>query len=334
MQYIVCVDGGGTKTKAILADAMGKVVGTGLAGPSNYQTIGLEKACDAILTAIGDAIKSAEKTNKMHRSSLVQGLIVVLGLAGADRPQDKKRFTSKIHALSPLTIAHLVVENDARIALAGATANQPGVVIIAGTGSIALGIDKHGHRARSGGWGPILGDEGSGYAIGKAALMTVLREYDGRGEATTLTGKILTKLDIDNPEKLVPLVYQGPLQRPEIASLARLVLEEATNGDQVSQIIIKTAAKELVELIGAVIDNLGWHDSQALVAGTGGLLQPDNILWREIVALLSDLCPSVQFIAPRLSPALGAVLLGGEYLTEGIALADFTCNLANSDQLI
>ena len=163
--------------------------------------------------------------------------------------------------------------------------------------------------------------------------MAVLREYDGRGEVTTLTGKILTRLDIDNPEKLIPLVYQGPLQRPEIASLAKLVLEEAADGDQVSQMIIKTAAEELVELIGAVIDSLDWHDTQALVAGIGGLLQPDNLLWREIVALLVDLHPSAKFIGPRLSPALGAILLGRAYVTENVALTDFTRNLANSSQL-
>lgn len=334
MQYIVGVDGGGTKTRAVLADATGKVVGKGLGGPSNYQTIGLEKACDAIVTAVGDAMESAEKTSKVQRSSLEQGLIVVLGLAGADRPQDKECFTRKIRARSPRAITYLIIENDARIALAGATANQPGVVSIAGTGSIALGIDKHGRKARSGGWGPILGDEGSGYAIGKAALMAILRQYDGRGKATTLTDKILTELDIDNPEKLIPLVYQGPLQRPEIASLARFVVEEADNGDRVSEIIIETAADELVELIGAVIDSLNWLDTQIPVAGIGGLLQPGNLLWRKIAALLDDLYPSARFISPRLSPALGAVLLGKEHLVEGIALPDFVDNLAKSDQLI
>ena len=330
MEYIVGVDGGGTKTSATLADATGKVIGSGHGGPSNYQTIGLEKACHSIVTAITNAAKSAETAYGVTRSDLDKRLIVVLGLAGADRSWDKQNLKRELHARLPLNIARLIIENDARIALAGATGNQPGVVVIAGTGSIALGVNEQGQKARSGGRGPFLGDEGSGYAIGKAALTAVLREYDGRGKPTALKDKILAKLDIENPEGLIPLVYQGPLQRPEIARFAEIVLAEAIAGDHVSLAIVKAAAQELVEMIGAVIDDLGWKDEPALVAGIGGLLQPANLIWQEILTLLANSYPLADFVPPLLPPTLGAILMGRDSLTEGIALSDFADNLASS----
>lgn len=185
MGYIVGVDGGGTKTTAVVTDATGAVIGLGRGGAGNYQTIGLDNATDAIASAIGGAIQEAASTGGIAPADLDNELIVVLGLAGADRPRDKANLQKALMAKLPAKPRYLVIENDARIALAGATGGKPGVVLIAGTGSIALGIDEQGQTIRCGGWGPILGDEGSGYAMGKAALIAVMRDYDGRGPSTT-----------------------------------------------------------------------------------------------------------------------------------------------------
>ncbi len=330
MGYIVGVDGGGTKTTAVVTDATGAVIGLGRGGAGNYQTIGLDNATDAIASAIVGAIQEAASTGGIAPADLDNELIVVLGLAGADRPRDKANLQKALMAKLPAKPRYLVIENDARIALAGATGGKPGVVLIAGTGSIALGIDEQGQTIRCGGWGPILGDEGSGYAMGKAALIAVMRDYDGRGPSTTLKTRILAHLGITSPEELVHLVYQGPLQRPEIAKLTELVLEEAANGDEVSQAIVLQGAQELVELITAVVSRLGWQNMPALIAGIGGLMQPGNLLWDRIQTLLAESCPLSRMIPPLLPPHLGAVLLGRNHLAQGIPLEDFVNNLGEA----
>ncbi|NLK08631.1 MAG: hypothetical protein GX316_08025 [Firmicutes bacterium] len=330
MKYIIGVDGGGTRTRALLADAAGTVLGMGFDKASNCQTVGLENACRAITNAVAEAVNQAKTRCFVTDADLNRGLVAVLGLAGADRPSDKNQLAKSLTVLFPFTVTKLVIKNDAQIALAGAVANKPGVVLIAGTGSIAFGKDGSGHEARSGGWGPILGDEGSGYAIGTAALRAVLMYYDGRGRRTSLTRELLSKFNIKHPEAFVPLVYQGPLQRSEIAALAGLVLEEADSGDKVSQTIVRTAAAQLVELVSAVIRRLEWDEHSIPVAGSGGLLQPGNFLWKQISQLLGGLHPSTNFVNPLLSPVQGGVLLGWEYLDnslEGQSLASFISNL-------
>lgn len=325
MKYVAGVDGGGSSTTAVLADGTGKVIGTGRGGPSNYQVVGLEHASNSIITAITKAIESARVTYGIEE--LDGGVAIILGLAGADRPDDKKRIEAQMKAKLPVRPGSLFIENDARIAFAGATGDKPGIVVISGTGSIALGINEQGCQIRVGGWGPILGDEGSGYCVGKAALTAVLRDYDGRGRPTTLSDRIMSHLGITSQEELVPLVYQGSLQRPEIAKLAELVIAEATNGDEVSSSIIRTGVEQLVEMIGAVIQRLGWVSKPALVIGAGGLLRPGSFMWEQIERALHRSYPLAQWKAPLLPPPLGAVLLGRSYFEGDISLSSFTDNL-------
>ncbi|MGI6566786.1 MAG: hypothetical protein GX047_06390 [Firmicutes bacterium] len=329
MGYILGIDGGGSKTTAILADETGKVLGEGRGGASNYQTIGLEKAGKAIGTAAAAAIQAAGEDFSLSLKDLEGRLVVVAGLAGADRPLDRERLWPVIWNQLPLRPAQLRVEHDARVALAAATGNKPGIILIAGTGSIAFGIDDTGREVRAGGWGPILGDEGSGYFIGKAALTAVLWEYDGRGKPTSLTERITSFLGTPRPDEVVPLVYQGPLQRPEIAKLAEIVLEEAVAGDEVSQCLITDAAKHLVKLISAVLARLEWTQQSIPAAGTGGLLRPSNLLWTTISEMLNRSHPQVNFSPPILPPELGAVLLGRESLDTGIPYEEFLLNLGS-----
>ncbi|NMB44844.1 MAG: ATPase [Firmicutes bacterium] len=327
MKYILGIDGGGSTTTAVLADGTGKVVGAGQGGASNYQTIGLETACDSLSAAIMAAIDDAGVNSSVTASDLEANLVIMLGLAGADRPWDKARLQAALKPKLPIQPAQLLIENDARIALAGAAGNRPGIILIAGTGSIALGIDQEGRQVRAGGWGPILGDEGSGYSIGRAALTAILREYDGRGRPTSLTKRVLSQLDITNPEELIPLVYQGPLKRPKIARLAEVVLDEASQGDPVSQYLITTAAQELVDIAGAVIKRLGWSCQPTTIAGTGGLLRPGNPIWKAIIQILAQSYAQSSLVPPLLPPVLGAILLGKAYLSKSSPHPDFMRNL-------
>lgn len=327
MRYILGIDGGGSKTTAILADSAGRVIGSGEGRASNYQTIGLDSACNSITTAMMAAIDGAVAASHIGPTDLDGRLIVVLGLAGADRSQDKTRLKSALTAKLPIKPAMLRMENDARIALAGATGNEPGIILIAGTGSIALGMDHEGRRVRVGGWGPVLGDEGSGYSIGKAALIAVLREYDRRGQPTSLTDRLLSHLGITSPEELISLVYQGPLQRPEIAKLAEIVLEEAAQGDAVGQCLVDTAARQLVDMIGAVLRRLDREDKPTTIAGIGGLLRPGNLMWETITQILAEVYPQSRLAPPLLPPELGAILLGRDYLDRASPHLEFIRNL-------
>jgi N-acetylglucosamine kinase-like BadF-type ATPase len=326
MQYILGIDGGGSKTIAILADCTGKVVGSAQAGASNYQTIGLESACNSLITVIMEALDGAKATLGTGLVDL-ERIVIVVGLAGADRPWDKASLSSMLTGKLPRKPGRFLMENDARIALAGATGIKPGIILIAGTGSIALGIDDAGSQVRVGGWGPLLGDEGSGYSIGKAALTAILREHDGRGKPTSLTGKVLSHLSLTSPEEIIPLVYQGPLERPDIARLAELVLEEASQGDPVSQHVVIRAAKQLVEMIGTVLSRLGLTNRPTTIAATGGLLRPGNPLWEAIDQQLNEYYPLSNLAPPLLSPVLGAVLLGRDLIDATSPYDEFMDNL-------
>lgn len=326
MQHILGIDGGGSKTIAVLADCTGKVVGSAQGGASNYQTIGLESACNSLVTVIMAALDDANATLGVDLVDL-EKIVIVMGLAGVDRPWDKASLSSVLISKLPGKPGQLLIENDARIALAGATGNKPGIILIAGTGSIALGIDDAGSQVRVGGWGPILGDEGSGYSIGKAALTAILREHDGRGKPTSLTDRVLSHLSITSPEELVPLVYQGPLQRPEIAKLAEFVLSEASQDDPVSQHIVIKAAEQLVEMIGAVLSRLGLTNKPTTIAATGGLLRPGNPLWEALDQQLTQSYHLSHLAPPLLPPVLGAVLLGKDLIHGTSPYHEFMENL-------
>lgn len=327
MQYILGIDGGGSKTTAVIADCTGKVVGFGQGGASNYQTIGLENACNSLMAVIMTTLEDATTTLGVGVADLEGRVAIVMGLAGADRPWDKATLDSTLSAKLPMKPTGLLIENDARIALAGASGNQPGIILIAGTGSIALGIDDAGTQVRVGGWGPILGDEGSGYSLGKAALTAILREHDGRGKPTSLTGRVLSNLSIATPEELIPLVYQGPLQRPEIAKLAEIVLQEAFTDDHVSQLLVTAAAQDLVEMISAVLCQLDLRNRPTTIAAAGGLLKPGNPLWEATTKLLTQSYPLSRLAPPLLSPVLGAVLLGRDLIDATSPYHEFMDNL-------
>ena len=165
-------------------------------------------------------------------------------------------------------------------------------------------------------------------------MTAILREHDGRGKPTSLTGRVLSHLSLTNPEALIPLVYQGPLKRPDIAKLAKIVLEEASQGDPVSQHIIIGAAKRLVEMIGTVLNRLGVTNRPTTIAATGGLLRPGNPLWQAIDQQLSHSYPPSHLTPPLLSPVLGAILLGSDLIAATSPYHDFMDNLTRHSRSI
>src|SRR5437763_608728 len=174
MAYYLGVDGGASKTAALVTDDAGHALGDGMAGPSNHLRVGIETAARNIERAVNKALVTADVASR-------EIIWTYCGIAGSDHPAHRQEVVDSLSVFFPR--GNFTVDNDARIALTGAIGFGPGVVVIAGTGSVAVGRNAGGEEARAGGWGPIVGDEGSGYAIARAGLAAVLRAYDGRGRA-------------------------------------------------------------------------------------------------------------------------------------------------------
>ncbi|MDO9575766.1 MAG: BadF/BadG/BcrA/BcrD ATPase family protein [bacterium] len=302
--YVIGVDGGGTKTKAILANDRGEVLGEKEIGQSNYQIIGRENFKKTIIGLINDLIKDS----RIEKGKISK---VSLGLAGVGRENEKKDVQNILRDAG----FYSIVENDAVIALIGALGGKSGVVIIAGTGSIALGKNESNEIARAGGWGYILGDEGSGFYIGKNALIYALKEYDGRGKKTILTEMIKQNLKISNTEEVIPMVYSGKLTRAGIADLAKLVFKAARTGDKIANVILDKAGNELGLLAYAVIKRLKFKSKEVDIGLVGGIFKEKEYLLEPIKSVIPY---NINFKEPRFSPVVGALLMGLETINEDI----------------
>ncbi len=254
------IDGGGSHTVALLARE-GVLIGRGEAGPSNLRAVGEAKAFQALDTAITRAFTAAA----LPRGSVGRAC---LGLAGAGRESERERFrawASRVHLAESVSVV-----TDAELLLAAGTPEGWGLALVAGTGSIAWGRTADGRQARAGGWGYLLGDQGSGYALAMQALRTILQTADGTGPATALSERIPEHLQISDLYDLIPLVHGGPLDRAALAALATVVLDAAAEGDAVALTIVEEQAEQLARTALAAISTLGI--SRFPLALAGGLL--------------------------------------------------------------
>ncbi|MFQ5740458.1 MAG: BadF/BadG/BcrA/BcrD ATPase family protein [Acidobacteriota bacterium] len=300
MGFLAGIDGGGTKTVCLISDQNGHVVGEGRAGPSNYLKDGLYTAKSSLREAIGAALRGA------HVESL-QVVGICTGLAGVDRTQDRELMTRIVREIVPAR--HVIVESDAFVTWAGATECRPGVVVISGTGSVAFGFNRKGDRARSGGWGHLLGDEGSGYNIGRKGLIAALRDHDGRGPQTLIRDKIVDELTLSSIDQVIPLLYGGQISNTNIAALGRLILEAGEEGDEVALDVIRQAAVELAEAARAVIRKLGCEGQSLPVAVSGGVFTHGPLLRESFKVELARRAPRAELITAKLPPEKGALLV-------------------------
>lgn len=296
---VLGVDGGGSKTLALAAAIDGEVLGRGEAGPSNYQVTGLEAALSNLEAAAEAALANAGR----ERGDLVA---VCVGLAGVARPADRGRLAA--WAKRYLPHVPVLIANDAQLVMAVGTPHGWGVAVICGTGSIALGRSPEGRTARAGGWGYLLGDEGSGYAIGLACLRAVLRAYDGRGPQTELTRLVLEHYGLDDPSGLVARTYEGAAGPASIAALAALVDTAALAGDSVARGILRDAGSELALAARAVVQQLALAGPVPCGLAGGVIVKGTalRVAFVEAAAALGcDLAP-VSLVS---EPARGAVTL-------------------------
>ena len=225
------------------------------------------------------------------------------GVAGAGREEVRRELE---RALGSAGLARRVrVLTDGEVALFDAHGDGPGLVLVAGTGSVAWGRNADGRVARSGGWGPLLGDEGSGHAVARAALARITRAADGREEPTELAPRLLDRLGLDGPEELVGWVTEA--SRADIASLAPEVVELADAGVAAAVDIVDEAVDELILAVGAVLHRLGpWHPPPPL-ALAGGLVDPGGPLRAHVVRSVTGL--DVRLREDRVDPVRGAARL-------------------------
>jgi N-acetylglucosamine kinase-like BadF-type ATPase len=297
MIHVLGIDAGGTKTVCQLANANGDVIAESRSTGANLQAVGelqVEKVLHGVMEeAIGerDVIPAA----------------ICLGIAGVDRPDDAAVVRGIMKRIGYK--ARVLVVNDALVALEAGAPGQPGVVIISGTGSISYGRNAQGVAARSGGWGYVLGDEGSGYWIGRAALRAVLRAEDRRGQATALTPLLLAHFGVTRPQGLIHEVYHSNLKPSAIGSLAQCVHQAFAKGDEVAVGILRGAANELESSAMSVARRLDLPGQSFTFILAGGIFKAVPWLEDELSRRLPVLAPASAVRLLEGEPAAGAVRL-------------------------
>jgi len=305
VDFLVGIEGGGTSTYCLIVALDGTIKGRGKGGPSNILVAGREKARESIWNAVIEAMGGRRMEEK--------ALILCIGAAGSGTPAGRRLMAE---VLEELQFARKnIIVSDGVISLLGATAGKPGVVVIAGTGSVCYGMNAEGKFVRASGWGYMLGDEGSGYDIARRAMILALRSYDGRGEPTMLVDKFVTHLKLSSIEDLVKKVYVEGMERHQISALAPLVLEAAMQGDKVAGELLSYAGRELGTATVAVARQLNILDQEFDVATIGGVLENfGTYVIEPFRSIVLQHAPKAQFIQARFKPVAGAVILAAKEL--------------------
>lgn len=295
--YVLGIDAGGTKTVCQLADEQGELLAEARRGGANLQASGELEVEKVLHEVMEEALGEHD----------VRPAAICLGIAGVDRPDDARVVRGIMRRIGYK--ARVLVVNDALVALEAGAPDAPGVVLIAGTGSIAYGRNDQNQAARAGGWGYMLGDEGSGYWIGRAALRAVLREADRRGPATQLTGLLLHYYGVARAQDLIAQVYHGTLRPAAIAALAQCVQGAFSNGDAVAIGILRSAADQLESAALSVARRLEMVGSEFPFVLSGGIFRAVPWLEEELARRLPMASPRSHTVLLNVEPAAGAVRL-------------------------
>jgi N-acetylglucosamine kinase-like BadF-type ATPase len=290
------VDGGQSSTTALIGDETGQVLGAGRGGPCNH--VGAAQGRDKLAQAVLESVRLAcEEAHLDPRQTNFEA--ACFGMSGG--PADKQAILSEI-----LRVKQLIVTHDALIALSGATAGEPGVVTIAGTGSIAFGRNAAGETARAGGWGYVFGDEGSGFDIVRQAVRAALRYEEGWGPKTALHSMLLQATGAPDANEALHRLYTDEWPRSRVASLAKLVNAVAGEGDTVASDILSSAAQQLATLAATVRERLFQRGDAVTVCYIGGVF--DSPILFERFRHLVELDENSRCQPPRYGPAAGALL--------------------------
>lgn len=300
MKYCIGVDGGGTKTLTYLGDMAGNILDSCVFGPSNYYSSGLENTKNVFSSIVNYYCHN----HQFNTSDLV---FISLGLAGVDREMDKTVIRDIFVELN--IYCDILVYNDARTALVGALGKDEGVIVVSGTGSIATGI-RNGQLVRSGGWGHILADEGSGYDIGMKALKTIMKSYDGRLSYTAMTEKAIGLLKLDGVEDIIGFVHDPDTDKKKIAEIATVAIQGAKEKDMLAMAILDESVEALIELAKAVIQKLYSQDEPFELTYIGGIITNVGYIRDKFIHEIKKSHPKATIKKPAQDGAVGALYLG------------------------
>jgi len=298
-RYYLGIDGGGSNVRAVIIDeALNTVASVTHAQTANPSVVGRDSASSVIQSAVRIALGRAKlSADQIHAAGL--------GIAGASAEHSAEWLHETMRAALPN--AHIAASSDIEIALVGAQAKRYGVIILAGTGSVAYGVNTHGESVLVGGWGYLLGDEGGGFWLGLQALKHATHDYDTRpAHPSRLTVRVLESLKLTTGRGLIGYTYgTGKIEVRSIAELASLVLEESDSGEPNAQQIVEQAVDALASLVRLTQMRLNMPHNPSDIAFAGGLLQSETPLSKRLCARLNlDALPQ-----PTHPPVMGAALL-------------------------
>lgn len=303
MEVVIGLDMGASKTSCVVADLKAKPLSHALSGPSNLNSCGIDGFQAALRKALCGALSPLASLNPVI-------LAVGLGVAGLEGFQEREPVEKAIKAVLKGHNPVILIESDASMALLGALGRKPGILVLAGTGSIALGRNEAGEVMRVGGFGYLLGDEGSGFELGQRGIRAALRSFDGTGPETELLVALKACYGLENPTDILPLVYKSPSCVETIGRFAVRVLDLGFKGDGLAEGIVRDAVESLVGMTQALADKLHFARPFAL-ATSGGLFQNRAFLMAFLKSLESRM-PQAKPTTPSHSPQMAAALLALE----------------------
>lgn len=299
MKYYIGIDGGGSKTELLLCNECGEVLTHLITKGSNPASVGVEKAIKNIEKLINASLKNIDKKHIEYICICVPGL---------------KNHANLISVLKEFKGKYMIMGDELN-AFYGSLGQEKGIVVLSGTGSFAMGINSEGKMCTIGGWGPISGDEGSGYYMGMQALKAVMKNYDGMGEDTVLSTLIKETLNIESINDLKRVLYKEDFGVRDIAALSRLVKEGAEKKDFVCNEIIKDSSNKLFNLVEGVIERLRMRDEDYDLCLTGGISNFGELILNPLKKLIENRYSNIHIKKPKYIPVVGSIMICFKHTT-------------------
>ncbi|MEW9096038.1 MAG: BadF/BadG/BcrA/BcrD ATPase family protein [Clostridiaceae bacterium] len=308
MGFVIGIDGGGTKSIGYIADENGKILGKSKSGSLNFHSQGeksvkdhLHELINSLTYMVGCSMKDVE--------------LISMGIAGIGRNKDRNTFLSIISSLN--IESNLLLTTDIHIALVGAHGKEKGIFTLSGTGSISFAIDSYGRQYRVGGWGHIIGDEGSGYDIAKKGLALVAKTIDGIGENPSLMDRVFHRYGVKDTDEFIRYIYNPSRTKADIAKISEDVYHCALEGNNECLEILEKASKDLVDLTIALISKIPLEDEYIVSVG-GGVFDNMDLVYKYFTNTLNEYKYNITVKRPMYSPVIGALILAFNNLNKKI----------------
>jgi len=306
MRYAIGINGGGSHSRLVAMDESMNVIGRVDGGATNISSHTYDGVLSNIQTLLDEFCKN-------YGVDLKDCLSICIGSAGATIGENTKLLSQIFQTIG--YVGELKIMNDAELVLLAETKNEPGIIVISGTGSVGYAIDKDGEIFRAGGWGHMIDDGGSAYRIGMDAIEAALMDFDGRGEKTALTGLVTEFFGCGVPIEIVGHVYGGEFNKTRIAEIALLVNDAAKRGDDVANKILHKAAKSLVELALALIKRAELDAHKIVLSGS--VIIHNEIIRKVFEEALGKAFPEMQIVEISEEAEIGAARLAWHYYKHG-----------------